>query len=251
MPAHDDRVSEAPEQRAGELDARSRRPGSGSWGRACSVLPLGRPEFGKSWEWASLAWTTRRVEALKRGLQVVRVRMVGEDVVDHVGVAGRHDEALGGVVDEDALQRGEDDGVADLDRVEVVEGVAVGGAVPGDGGVAGLARERRADVVARALAQVGRVGALDDDLVDADHRDADVADGLALGRVLAVVGAVTGGPVGSLSSAASSARAWRTCVAVGLLLELGAQPGLGVGLLNGGAPDLVRREEEQRRRRPR
>ena len=33
----------------------------------------GRPEFGKSWEWASVAWTTRRVEALKRGLQVVRV----------------------------------------------------------------------------------------------------------------------------------------------------------------------------------
>ena len=34
----------------------------------------GRPELGKSWEWASLAWTISRVDALKRGLQVVRVR---------------------------------------------------------------------------------------------------------------------------------------------------------------------------------
>ena len=60
-----------------------------------------------------------------------------------------------------------------------------------------------------------------------------------------VRGAVTGGPVGSLSRADSSARARRIGVAVGLLLELGAQPGLGVGLLDGGAPDLVGREEEQ------
>src|ERR1700677_1745103 len=33
----------------------------------------GKPEFGKSWECASVAWTTRRLVALKRGLQVVRV----------------------------------------------------------------------------------------------------------------------------------------------------------------------------------
>ena len=109
-------------------------------------------------------------------------QLVGEDVVDHGRVAGRDHEALRGVVDEDALQRGEDDRVSDLHRVEVVEGMAVGGAVAGDGGVAGLPGQRRSDVVARALAQIGRVGALDHDLVDADHRDPDVADGVALGR---------------------------------------------------------------------
>ena len=91
---------------------------------------------------------------------------------------------LGGVVHEDALQRGEDDRVTDLDRVEVVEGVAVGGPVAGDGGIAGLPGQGRPDVVARPLAEVRRVRTLDDDLVDADHRNADVADGVALGRVL-------------------------------------------------------------------
>ncbi len=39
-------------------------------------------------------------------------------------------------------------------------------------------------------------------------------------------------------------------VAVGLLLQLGAQPGLGVGLLHRGAPDLVRREQEQQDAEP-
>ena len=136
--------------------------------------------------------------------------VVGEDVVDDGGVAGRHDEALGGVVDEDALQCGEDDRIADLDRIEVVEGVAVGGAVAGDGGVAGLAGQGRPGVVARTLAQVRRVRALDHDLVDADDGDPDVADRLALGRGGRGRCAATGGPVGSLSSADSSARARRT-----------------------------------------
>ena len=46
-------------------------------GSACS-LAVGRPELGKSWEWTSLPWTTRRVEALKRGLQVVSVRTLAK-----------------------------------------------------------------------------------------------------------------------------------------------------------------------------
>src|SRR6185437_16946291 len=50
-----------------ELPARSPLFGS-----ACS-RPTGRPEFGKSCECASLPCTISLVDALKRGLQVVRV----------------------------------------------------------------------------------------------------------------------------------------------------------------------------------
>ena len=175
--------------------------------------------------------------------------LVAQDVVDHGRVTGRDDEALGGVVDEDALERGEDDRVADLDRVEVVEGVAVRGAVAGDGGVAGLARQGRPGVVPRPLAEIGRVRALHHDLVEADHRDPDVPDRAALsrwgrgwrrhgrsGRQLVERGLLREGvPDG---------------VAVGLLLELGAQPGLGAGLLHRGTPDLVRGEQEQQDTEP-
>ena len=58
--------------------------------------------------------------------------------------------------------------------------------------------QRRADVVAGAFAQVGRVRALDDHLVDADHRDADVADRAHPRAGRPCVGAVIGGPVGKL-----------------------------------------------------
>ncbi len=169
---------------------------------------------------------------------------VGEDVVDHVGIAGGHDEAPRRVVDEDPLQCREDDGVAHLHRVEVVERVAVGGAMAGDRGVAALPWHRCADVVPRSLAQVRGVGPLHHDLVDADDRDAYVADRLAFGRR---DGARRGdrGPRRDLVERRLLGQGVADLVAVGLLLQLGAQPGLGTGLLIGGAPDLVRREQEQ------
>ena len=52
--------------------------------------------------------------------------------------------------------------------------------MPGDGRVAELARHRRAGVVARSLLQVRRVDAGDDDSVEADRRDLDAGDGVAL-----------------------------------------------------------------------
>ena len=61
---------------------------------------------------------------------------------------------------------------------------------------------------ARGLFAGQGVRALDDHLVDPDDGDADIADGFALWGS-PVLGAVTGGPVGILSRAAASARAWR------------------------------------------
>ena len=51
--------------------------------------------------------------------------------------------------------------------------------MPGDGGVAGLARQRRLGVVAGAVLEVGDRDALDEDPVDADGGDDDLAGGLA------------------------------------------------------------------------
>ena len=136
-----------------------------------------------------------------------------------------------------------------LHRIEVVEGVAVGGAVAGDGRVAELARERGADVVARPLPQVGRVRALDHHLVHADHGDPDVTDRITLGRILCVRRrhrrprrqAVE--RVGVVDDVAQ--------LLVGRLLRQGgAQRRLGVRLLEGGAPDLVHGEEEEDDSRP-
>ena len=72
MPAPTRQRHEPPEQRVGELDV-------GVTGQILALRVHGRrrrslAEVGKSWEWASLAWTTSRVDALKRGLQVVSVR---------------------------------------------------------------------------------------------------------------------------------------------------------------------------------
>ena len=56
---------------------------------------------------------------------------------------------------------------------------AVRGAVPGDGSVARLARQRGRGVVAGAVLEVGDRHALDEGPVDADPRDHDLADGSA------------------------------------------------------------------------
>ena len=118
-----------------------------------------------------------------------------------------------------------------------------------DGDVAGLTGQRSTGVVPWPLAEVGRVGPLDHDLVDADHRDADVTDGVPLGR---------GGRGRSWDGRSGRQLVERRLlgegaahrVAVGLLLELRAQSGLCVGLLHRGAPDLVGREEEQQHAQP-
>jgi hypothetical protein len=152
---------------------------------------------------------------------------VGGDGLDHVVVARRHDDALEGVVDEDTLQGRQDDRIAAFDRVEVVERVPVGRAVTCDRRVAGLAGHGRADVVAGAFAQVGRVRALDDNLVDADHRDADVANGLALARG----DRVRRGDRGARRKLVERSRLGQFVAdlrAVGLVLELVAQRGLRV-----------------------
>ena len=226
MPVDDERGDEAPEQCVGERDV----------GVAGQALALGlrvelvhgqarvREELGVGQRGLD-DQAGRGAEARIAGRQG---ELVGDDVVDHGGVAGRDDEALGGVVDEDALQRGEDDRVADLDRIEVVEGMAVGGAVAGDGGVAGLAGQGRAGVVARALAEVGRVRALDHDLVDADDRDPDVAD-----RLPSAGAVVAARPPEARSAACRArtpaARARRDGVVVGLLLRAGCAARTGCG----------------------
>ena len=74
--------------------------------------------------------------------------------------------------------------------------------------------------------------------------------GLALGRG-AVCGAVTGGPVGQLVERGLP-RPGRGASA-SLLVSFWSwvrSAGLGVGLLNGGAPDLVRREQEDQDAEP-
>ena len=91
----------------------------------------------------------------------------------HVDLLGAHHGDPLHLVAEGALHGGHEDRVAGLQLVEAEEGGAVGGAVAGDGGVAGLAGQRGAGVVARALAQVGQADALDHRLVDPDPGDQD------------------------------------------------------------------------------
>ena len=114
----------------------------------------------------------------------------------------------------------------------------------GDGDVAALSGQRCPGVVARPLSQVRGVRALDDDLVDADLGDPDVADGVPLGRRVGA-GRVQGWPRRQSIQRRLLRQGVADELAVGLLSELRAQPGLGPRLLNGGAPDLIRREQEQ------
>ena len=77
------RVEDARRRRPAITKPQNKRLGERDSRVAGQVLALRDPrgaspragrEFGNSWEWTSLAWTTSRVEALKRGLQVVSVR---------------------------------------------------------------------------------------------------------------------------------------------------------------------------------
>src|SRR4026208_1285210 len=90
---------------------------------------------------------------------------------------GRRDDLfLLPLVDEAAVRHLDDHLVATLELVELVEGRAVGRAMARYPDRAVNAGERRLGIVARPLSQRPAVGPLDDNLVDADLRDADPAD---------------------------------------------------------------------------
>ena len=93
----------------------------------------------------------RRVPRVARG---ERERRVGCRV-EHAEVGRLHDLGLGHEIPERALHGRHDDLVAPAELVDAEERRAVGGAVPGDRGVAELPGQRRVRVVARALAKVG------------------------------------------------------------------------------------------------
>ena len=107
------------------------------------------------------------------------VGRVGEDA----DVGWRYDGGAGHPVYEAAGVRGGDDFVTWYELVNVEERSAVRGAVPGDRGVAVLARQRRLLVVARSLLQLVHTDTGNHDLVDADSRDLQAGDGVADGEV--------------------------------------------------------------------
>jgi hypothetical protein len=92
----------------------------------------------------------------------------------------RHDLLLFHHVGELALDGLHRDLVTRDQLVDPVERRAIGGAVTGDGRVPLLTGERGLRVVPRPLLEVGQGHALDDDLVHADGRDADVRRRLPL-----------------------------------------------------------------------
>jgi hypothetical protein len=112
--------------------------------------------------------------------------------------------------------------------------------VPGDGGVAGLAGQRRVRVVAGAALEVLERHAGHDDLLDADLGDADLRHGVALGgrrRGRADGGGRRGGGVGR----GGGRRLGRVADD---LLELVLELVLRLGLPDARAPQLVGDEEQ-------
>ena len=83
-------------------------------------------------------------------------------------------------VAEGAVGQADGDRVPATQRVEVAEGRAVGRPVPGDGRRAVLTGERRAGDEARALAQVAGRGPAHHDRAQADARDAQLGERLAV-----------------------------------------------------------------------
>ena len=102
------------------------------------------------------------------------------DVVDDVGFGRIDDVRLLDLVGERPVGNLEDHLVADLDVGDVAERREVGGAVAGDPDRLALSRQARVRVVAGPLLEVRLVGSLDEDEVDADARDLDPADALAV-----------------------------------------------------------------------
>jgi hypothetical protein len=189
---------------------------------------------------------------------------------DHLVVARRDDLLAGHPVDEASGQGGDDDLVADLELVDVEERLAERGAVTGDRRVAELARHRRVRIVAGSLLQVVLLHPGDHDLVDADGRQLETGDRVALGDWWQA-GDRHRLPRrwwrGSNPSAASRpgvdcvSRRWRggrrrvdgRCGgrrrAGEELLELVLQRVLRAGGLDAGAPQLIRDEREHQQSR--
>ena len=110
----------------------------------------------------------RAVERIARGEgqgRLVRLR------VEHGDVGRRNDLGLRDLVAEEPLLGQDVDPVTGRRLVEVVEGVGVGGAVPGNRHVAGLPGQGCALVVTRPLLQLGLAHALDDGVEQADLGD--------------------------------------------------------------------------------
>jgi hypothetical protein len=90
-----------------------------------------------------------------------------------------HDELVGDGVRVGPDHARRDDLVTRSELIQVEERLAVRGPVPGDRGVADLARQLRTRVVAGAFLEVLASGALHEDLVHADLRDLDRPDPVA------------------------------------------------------------------------
>ena len=182
------------------------------------------------------------------GWHAVRVERVGVLLVllEHPHVGRLHDEDPLHLVVERALHRGDDDEVALLQLVDVGEGGAVGGAVAGDGGVAGLPGERRLGVVAGGLVELLEADALHHDLLDVQLRDLDAPDHVAdVGREVALradVGLGGGGGVGGAGAGGGRAAGVGRADELGVLL---AQLALGLLLVQARAPQLVGHEQQQ------
>jgi hypothetical protein len=100
-----------------------------------------------------------------------------------------------------------------------------------------------------SFAQIWGIGALHHHLVEADHGNADITDRFPLGRIRGPCRCDrrSGGQLvqgGRLRQGVTDLRV------VGLLLELAPECVLGMGLLDRGSPDLVRREEQEQNSRP-
>ena len=162
------------------------------------------------------------------------------------------------LVDELALDGGEDDLVAGLELVDVVERLAVGGAVAGDGHVALLAGQRGLGVVARAP------GELVDAVPSTTVRVTPMAGISIWADRVALAGAAGPGATAAGTDAdgeRSGPGPWWWCaVVVGAVGggrgraghdvgELVAERVLRPGLLQAGAPELVRHEQQDQRPR--
>ena len=121
----------------------------------------------------------------RRPLRVARrQRQLGDVGVggrDHIGVVGFDDLGAGHRVDETTGEGGDDDLVARLEVVDVLERPVVRHAVAGDRGVAVLAGQWRVRVVAGPAPEVVDRDPGDDDDVEPDVGDLEAGDRITLG----------------------------------------------------------------------
>jgi hypothetical protein len=153
---------------------------------------------------------------------------------------------------EGAPHRLDDDGVTDLELVQIVKGGRIRGAVAGDGHIARLTGQGRTGVVARALSELIGPHAFDDHVVaHADTRYRQVPDGRAEGRI--VDGGCIDGCLGSqgvtlwfCAFGRGGLRPARSRpLGVELGFELATEMGLGRVLGQGRTPELIGHERQK------